>query len=52
MELLEKGADPGLICDQNNRDTPLHIAFKSGNLEIIMKLINLGADLNAVNKLN
>ena len=51
-ELLEKGADPTQICDKNNDNTPLHIAFKSGSLEIIMILIQLNADLNAINKMN
>ena len=51
-ELLEKGADPTQICDKNNNNMPLHIAFQSGSLEIIMILIQLKADLNSINTMN
>lgn len=44
-------ADPGLV---NARDssgaTPLHEAVKGGNLNILKRLIQLGADFRAVDK--
>lgn len=47
--LLEGGADPNAIDE--DRDTPLHYACSSGNLEIISLLLAKGADPTAADGL-
>ena len=45
--LLVKGADPNFKCKDGN--TPVHIAFKAKNFDIILLLIDFGGDLNTLN---
>jgi ankyrin repeat protein len=42
--------NPNRVCDKKTKNTPLHIAFNTGNLFIVMLLIKRGANLNSVNK--
>jgi ankyrin repeat protein len=54
--LLEQGVDPDYTNDSENilRDgsTPLMLACRNGNLNVVRSLIGAGADINAVNKLH
>lgn len=45
--LLKSGSKVNLSCSEGN--TPLHMAFKSNDLTIIMTLIENGGDLNVLN---
>lgn len=45
--LLQNGAKVNLSCSEGN--TPLHMAFKSNDLNIIMIMIESGGDLNNLN---
>lgn len=47
--LLEGGADPNSVDE--DRDTPLHYACSSGNVEIITMLLAKGADPTAADGL-
>lgn len=47
--LLEGGADPNPVDE--DRDTPLHYACSSGNVEIITMLLTKGADPTAADGL-
>lgn len=42
--LLEMGADPNIA--NKNAEFPLHVACKSGNLELVKLLVRFGADVN------
>ena len=46
--LLRIGADPNEKCA--DRNTPFHMAFKSGKMEVISEIMKHGGDLNARNK--
>jgi len=51
--LLKHGADPNVAstsCDLDSYDMPLFIAADTGNSDIILSLLNAGANVNAVNK--
>lgn len=47
--LLDGGADPNAVDE--DRDTPLHYACSSGNMEIISLLLSKGADPTATDGL-
>ena len=47
--LLDLGAKNRNVCDKNKLNYPLHLAFKCGNIALIMLLIESGSDLNSLN---
>ena len=49
--LLDLNMNPNRICDKKSRNTPLHMAFNTGNIYIVMFLIKRGANLNTLNKM-
>ena len=46
--LLRLGANPNEKCSERN--TPLHMAFKSGKMAVISEMLKYGGDLNTRNK--
>ena len=49
--LIEFGADLNLKCDTFG-DSPLHLASRNANIEVMTKLLKHGADSNSVNNAN
>ena len=49
--LLNLKMNPNRVCDKRTRNTPLHLAFGTGNIYIVMTLIKKGANLNTLNKM-
>jgi ankyrin repeat protein len=47
--LVETGANVNDICCKKTANTPLHIAFASGDKYLVMYLITHGANLNNLN---
>ena len=52
IKILNVGGDLNIKYKVNYGANPLHIASKNGRLDIVKKLINKGADVNANNNVN
>lgn len=50
--LVELGADLWSVMKDVDMETPLHMASRSGRLDIVEKLLRCGADLNKKTKVN
>ena len=51
--LLARGADVDALSDDNyDNHTALHLAASQKNVEVVKVLLNKGADVNAVNKVD
>jgi hypothetical protein len=58
LVLLEAGADPNAVFNSSDiddinyypGDTPLHVAAQANLVDVILKLLELGADVNAVDR--
>lgn len=48
--LVELGADLWSVMKDVDMETPLHMASRSGRLDIVEKLLRCGADLNKKTK--
>lgn len=46
--LLQQGANPNIASPHGVHETPLHIAAENGQPEIVRRLVEFGADINAV----
>ena len=50
--LVELGADLWSVMKDVDMETPLHMASRSGRLDIVEKLLRCGADLNKKTKVS